>query len=159
MTGPRKRTRTITRRRNWRRRRTTRKRTRTSKNNEEVMEEEEKEEYEYNDLDVLCVQGKICIVLVSLVVLVWCFLSILTYFCPARIQSATRRVRRPCAGRNCGTIIAEQLRCAACYLRWLRHHMKGRPMSVFAAANSMDVPWFRRIRILSRLTMTHEITV
>ena len=33
------------------------------------MEEEEKEEYELNDLDVLCVHGKICIVLVSLVVL------------------------------------------------------------------------------------------
>ena len=33
------------------------------------MDEEEKEEYEYNDLYVLCVQGKICIALVSLVVM------------------------------------------------------------------------------------------
>ena len=120
---------------------------------------ESQRQREYNDLDVLCGQGKICIVLVSLVVLCWCLLSLVTYFCPARIQSLTRRVIRPCAGRNCGAIIAEQLRCAACYLRCVRHHIKGRPMSVFAAANSMDAPWLRRIRILSRLTMTHEITV
>ena len=47
--------------------------------------------------------------------LCWCFLSILTYCYPARVQSATRRVRRPGAGRNCGTIIAAQLRRS-------RHH-------------------------------------
>ena len=70
MTGPRKRTRVITRRMSWGRRKTTRKRTRASRSNDEVMAEEEKEEYEYNDLDVLREQGKICIVLVSLVVLV-----------------------------------------------------------------------------------------